>query len=132
MVIPMVPMRFVIWLITVPVIAFGPARVFQAVEQRINAKQGQVTQHWAFQPIRKPQPPDDPANSSKHPIDQFITARYRLKGIAPIGVTDRRTLLRRVTFDLIGLPPTPEEIRDYLADESPDAFARVVERLLAS
>ena len=77
-------------------------------------------------------PPPDPTGWALHPIDRFIAARHRAAGVRPVAPADRRTLLRRVTFDLIGLPPTPEEIADFLGDQRPDAFARVVERLLAS
>jgi hypothetical protein len=66
------------------------------------------------------------------PIDRFVLARLEAKGLAPVGSADKRTLIRRATFDLTGLPPTPEEIDAFLADSSPDAFARVVDRLLAS
>ena len=88
--------------------------------------------HWAFQPIKSVKPPADPTGWSSHPVDRFLAAKYRIAGVKPVADADRRTLLRRVTFDLIGLPPTPEEIESFLSDERPDAFARVVERLLAS
>jgi hypothetical protein len=90
--------------------------------------------HWAFEPVRSVNPPADPSGWSAHPIDRFIAAAHRAAGIRPVAQADRRTLIRRVTFDLIGLPPSPEEIEDFLADASPDAFAfaRVVERLLSS
>ena len=65
-------------------------------------------------------------------IDRFILAELEAHGLTPAGPADRRTLLRRATFDLTGLPPTPEEVDAFLADDSPDAFARVVDRLLAS
>ncbi|MBM4072941.1 MAG: DUF1553 domain-containing protein [Planctomycetes bacterium] len=89
--------------------------------------------HWAFQPIGNPPTPavkkaDWPANS----VDRFVLARLEDKGLSPSPAADRITLLRRATFDLIGLPPTPKEIDDFLADNSADAFARVVERLLSS
>ena len=77
-------------------------------------------------------PPPDPSGWSTAPIDRFVAARRRAAGLSPVRRADRRTLIRRVTFDLIGLPPTPEEIADFLADRSPDAFSRVVDRLLAS
>jgi len=83
---------------------------------------------WAFQPL--PTPTAAPATSAQ--IDGFIAARLGKAGLTPTPRADKRTLLRRVTFDLIGLPPTPEEVAAFLADDSPDAFARVVERLLAS
>jgi hypothetical protein len=92
-------------------------------------------QHWAFKSVGNPEPPEvsDPARISS-PIDAFILARLDEQGISPSPRADRRTLLRRVTFDLIGLPPTPDEIDDFLSDPRPDeqAFAEVVDRLLAS
>src|SRR6266404_1510798 len=83
---------------------------------------------WAFQPVRKPAVPDVKAASD---IDRFIQAKLQSQGLKPVKPADRRALIRRVTFDLIGLPPTPEEVDAFLADESPGAFAKVVDRLLA-
>jgi hypothetical protein len=88
--------------------------------------------HWAFVPVRKPQPPHDPSGWAGGPLDCFIAAGQRQRGVRPMAPADRRTWLRRVTFDLIGLPPTPEEIAAFLADPSAEAHARVVDRLLAS
>ena len=68
----------------------------------------------------------------RSPLDRFILAKLEASGPAPAPEADKRTLIRRATFDLIGLPPTPEEVEAFLADDSPDAFARVVDRLLAS
>ncbi len=88
---------------------------------------------WSFQPFRRETPPavkDTTWACSE--IDRFILAGLEANGLTPAAAADRRTLLRRATFDLTGLPPTPEEIDAFLADESPDAFARVVDRLLAS
>ncbi|MCA1595975.1 MAG: DUF1549 and DUF1553 domain-containing protein, partial [Chloroflexi bacterium] len=68
----------------------------------------------------------------KSPIDAFVESRLEHRGLAPAPAADRRTLIRRATYDLIGLPPTQDEINDYLVDRSPDAFAHVVDRLLAS
>ena len=65
-------------------------------------------------------------------VDRFILSRLEERGIRRTSLADKRTLLRRATFDLTGLPPTPEETADFLADESPEAFVKVVERLLAS
>ncbi|HEX2473470.1 MAG TPA: PSD1 and planctomycete cytochrome C domain-containing protein [Lacipirellulaceae bacterium] len=88
---------------------------------------------WSFRPISDP-PPPDVTNTSwpQTPIDAFVLARLEEAGLAPSLPADKRTLIRRTTFDLTGLPPTPEEIAAFLADDSPDAFARVVDRLLAS
>ena len=88
---------------------------------------------WSFQPIRKPDLPK--VNNQawiKTPIDVFILARLEEKQLRPVNLADRRTMIRRANFDLIGLPPTPEEVEAFLKDESPDAFAQVVDRLLAS
>ncbi len=88
---------------------------------------------WAFQPVRPVAAPtvkDIAAAPSE--IDRFILAKLEAKGLSFAPPADKRTLLRRATFDLIGLPPTPAEIAAFLADSSPDAFSRVVERLLAS
>jgi mono/diheme cytochrome c family protein len=88
---------------------------------------------WAFKPVVRPQIPisRDP-KGSENPIDAFILAKLRDKGLSPAPPADRRTLIRRATYDLTGLPPTPEEIDAFLKDDSPDAFAGVVDRLLAS
>jgi mono/diheme cytochrome c family protein len=89
--------------------------------------------HWAFQPIQnEPPPPVQAGHWPTTSIDRFILAKLEEKGLTPSPGADRRTLIRRATFDLIGLPPTPEEIAAFEADSSPDAFARVVDRLLAS
>jgi hypothetical protein len=88
--------------------------------------------HWAFVPARKPQPPADPSGWASSPLDCFIAAGQRQRGVRPVMEADRRTWLRRVTFDLIGLPPTPAEIAAFLADLSAEAQVRVVDRLLAS
>jgi mono/diheme cytochrome c family protein len=92
-----------------------------------------ASQHWAFQPVRRPAPPDTPhSNGPAHPVDAFVSSRLDAEGLAPNSAADHRTLIRRATYDLTGLPPTPEEIRAFLEDASPGAFERVVERLLAS
>lgn len=91
--------------------------------------------HWAFQPPRLPPVPEiiEPGDSAPlPPIDAFVAAARQAKGLRAVGPADRRLLLRRVYFDLIGLPPTPEEIESFLADTSPDAYEKVVDRLLAS
>ncbi len=89
--------------------------------------------HWAFQPIPDVEPPaeSDPL-WSKNPIDRFVRARLRQAGMEPAVAADRRTLIRRATFDLTGLPPTPEETAAFIADPAEDAFDRVVDRLLSS
>ena len=89
--------------------------------------------HWAAQPVRAvafPQVRD--AKWAVSPIDTFISARLEKADLVPSPPADRRTLLRRATFDLIGLPPSAEEIAAFERDVAPDAFAKVIERLLAS
>ncbi len=94
----------------------------------------QARRHWAFQPPRRPPVPavQHPSFRIEHPIDAFIAAAWQPHGLQPVGEADKRTLLRRVYFDLIGLPPSPEEVEAFLADTSPQAFEKVVDRLLAS
>jgi len=87
-------------------------------------------QHWALvAPVRR-QPPT--VAGSTHPIDRFLAGRLKAAGLAPNPPAEAATLIRRVTLDLTGLPPTPEEVDAFLADPSPAAFERVVDRLLAS
>jgi hypothetical protein len=85
---------------------------------------------WAFRPVAKPALPE--VDGAETAIDRFVLARLREKGLAATEKADKRTLLRRVYFDLIGLPPTPEQVDAFLAEDAPDAFARVVNELLAS
>ena len=75
---------------------------------------GFAARHWAFERVKAVEPPPDPTGWSDRPIDRFIAARRRAAGLRPVRPADRRTLIRRVTFDLIGLPPTPEEVADFL------------------
>jgi hypothetical protein len=97
------------------------------------ASQAESRVHWSFEPIRNPLPPAvRDTGWAKTTIDPFILARLEAIGLRPAPPADRLTLIRRVTFDLTGLPPTPEEIDAFLEDSSPDAYEKVVERLLAS
>ena len=93
----------------------------------------EARRHWAFRPIRKSTPPEvrDPG-WVRTPVDAFVLAKLEAKGWTPSPPADRRDLIRRVTFDLTGLPPTPEEAEAFAADESADAYEKVVDRLLAS
>jgi hypothetical protein len=89
--------------------------------------------HWAFQPVRLPPAPSvQRVGWLKEPLDSFVLARLEAAGIAPGQLADKRTLVRRATIDLTGLPPTPAEVDEFLNDNSADAFAKVVDRLLAS
>jgi len=88
---------------------------------------------WAFQPVRVQRLPRvRDRHWFRNPIDQFVLFRLEASGLSPAEPADRRTLIRRATFDLHGLPPTPQEVADFVRDDSPDAFERLVERLLNS
>jgi hypothetical protein len=93
----------------------------------------QARRFWSFRPVQDP-----PLPRVRHSewvgndVDRFIVAGYESRGLTPVPPADKRALLRRATFDLTGLPPTPEEVDAFLADAAPDAFAKVVDRLLAS
>src|SRR5262245_35128445 len=90
--------------------------------------------HWAYQPVRRPVIPDVSNSQApiRNPIDAFIQERLMREGLQASPEADRRTLIRRVTLDLTGLPPTPQEVRAVLNDKSPDAYEKVVDRLLSS
>jgi len=102
-------------------------------EAPASEKPGDPAQFWSFQPVRKVTPP--PVKDQawvRSNIDRFILAAIEAKGLKPAKEAEKRTLIRRATFDLTGLPPTPEEVEAFVADQAPDAFSRVVDRLLAS
>jgi hypothetical protein len=104
----------------------APLGVYTAVERR----------HWAFQKRATPEIPKftEAADQAwaKNPVDAFVLARLKKAGLSPAPEADRRTLIRRATFTLIGLPPTPEEVEAFVRDTSPNAWEKVVDRLLAS
>jgi hypothetical protein len=88
-----------------------------------------AAKHWAFKPVVRPALPK---GSAANPIDRFVVARLNESRLSLSARANRRTLIRRATFDLHGLPPTPEEIDNFLKDDAPDAYERLIERLLAS
>jgi hypothetical protein len=95
--------------------------------------------HWAWQPVTRPAVPSphriEPTGEAwpaRNEIDRFLQVKLAEKGLAPAAEADRLTLIRRLSFDLLGLPPTPEDAATFVADESPDAYERLVDRLLAS
>jgi mono/diheme cytochrome c family protein len=99
-------------------------------------KQDAADEWWSLKPLVKPavpkvESPGDPA-WVRTAVDHFVLARLHDKGLSPAPPAERRTLLRRVMFDLVGLPPTPEETAEFLADDATDAYERLVDRLLAS
>jgi hypothetical protein len=88
---------------------------------------------WSFQPIRKQAAPKVKDESwIRSPIDRFVLANLESRGLSPMRAADKRTLIKRASFDLIGLPPTPEDVEAFSKDSSPDAFVKVVDRLLDS
>ncbi len=93
-----------------------------------------ATKHWAFQKVSNPPVPKpaDPKHFIQNPIDSFVLAKLAEKKLTPSQKADKHTLIRRVTYDLIGLPPTPAEVDAFLADSSPSAYEKVVDRLIAS
>jgi hypothetical protein len=104
--------------------ASKPARVIDIEEGR---------KHWAFQPLASVEPPDvNDVEWCRTSVDRFILARLEERGLTPMPEADRRVLIRRAAFDLTGLPPTPEEVEAFVHDPAPDAFDRLVDRLLDS
>ena len=97
------------------------------------ARAQQAARHWAFQPLQQPAiPGGDDHPGTRNAIDRFIQARLDREEVQQSPSADRVTLIRRVTLDLLGLPPTPREVNDFLQDRRPDAYQRLVDRLLAS
>jgi hypothetical protein len=107
-----------------------PAAQPAAVQEGIDLEAGR--KFWAFQPLKAYPAPAADNGWPASPIDHFLLRKLKEKNISPAPQADKRTLLRRASFDLTGLPPTPEEIEAFLNDDSPQAFAKVVDRLLAS
>ena len=110
----------------VSLLAFAPASFALAGPATMPAD-------WAFQAVHRPSiPAVVDATWARNPIDQFVLANMSAAGLTPAVEADKLTLIRRVTFDLTGLPPTPQEIRAFVADKSPVAYEKLVDRLLAS
>jgi hypothetical protein len=102
------------------------ARVTEAFGRKARVQ----SEHWAFQPVQRPTVPTHPGSSN--PIDAFIQASLQARGLSLSPEADRNTLIRRLSLDLLGLPPTPDEVKDFVEDSSPDAYTRLVDRLLSS
>ena len=89
--------------------------------------------HWAFQPVRRPDPPVvNDEGWGRTPLDAFVFAKLAEQHLSPSREATRLELVRRATFDLTGLPPTPEEVQQFLDDDSPRAYEHLIDRLLAS
>ena len=96
-------------------------------------KKSKASEHWAFRPIAKPSIPIVKNKKwVKTPVDAFILAKLESQNLTPSPMADKRTLIRRATFDLTGLPPTPDEVDKFVADRSSNAYEKLVDRLLAS
>ncbi|MCA9027953.1 MAG: DUF1553 domain-containing protein [Planctomycetaceae bacterium] len=121
-----------------PLTADQIARLTTWIEQGAIAPENEQPEedprnHWAFRvPICPPLPEISDSAWSLNPIDRFIAQEHKAHGLTPQPLADRSLLLRRVSLDLIGLPPTADELRAFLADDSPDAYERMVDRLLES
>jgi cytochrome c553 len=111
-----------------------PASRLKASSPDFQAELHERARFWSFQALRDPGPPaaGEPPGWARNPIDRFILAGLESKGLKPSPEAPRRTLIRRLSYDLTGLPPPRHEIEAFLADRSPDAYERLVERLLAS
>ncbi|MCA9079274.1 MAG: DUF1549 domain-containing protein [Planctomycetaceae bacterium] len=97
---------------------------------RLSEPQVTDTDWWSLRPLQRPAVPAVPGVA--HPVDRFIQAKLQAAGLASATRADRRTLIRRLSYDLLGLPPTAKEVHEFVNDESPDAYARLVDRYLAS
>ena len=108
-------------------------RVAGAGGGKLSGLTDKAREHWAFQPVKDPAIPRVHNKSwARNPVDAFVLARLEQNEMKPSPQAAKETLLRRATYDLIGLPPTPDEVRAFAADQSPNAFEKVVDRLLAS
>ncbi len=108
-------------------------RIGAATGGKLSGLTDKARQHWAYKPVVKPA---IPAVKNRAwcitPVDAFVLQKIEEKGMAPSPLADKETLLRRATYDLTGLPPSPTEVADFLKDQTPNAFVKVVDRLLAS
>ena len=115
----------------------------KAMASKLSGLTDKARSHWAYQPVKKPPVPTALKNRGWlendalpkgvfNPVDSFVLQKLEEKGMTPSPMANKATLLRRATYDLTGLPPTPKELDNFDADKSPDAFVKVVDRLLAS
>lgn len=111
---------------------FALAIGYLAANQAVAENSSNKETPWAFEPLQSAQPPSEVSGQVENAIDRFILAKLDQNGIRPNPPADKRTLIRRAYFDLIGLPPTPEQIEDFLCDTSPEAYQNMVNDLLAS
>ena len=119
---------------------FGPERLFKPLDPRVIATSARpptnaaTSSHWSFQSVKRPAVPrvDRARSKTRNEVDAFVAASLAEKSTSLRAEADRRTLIRRVSIDLIGLPPSPEEVAAFIADRDPKAYERLIDRLLAS
>ncbi len=113
--------------------AADPRTSTVATASKLTGLTDKARAHWAYQPVKQPAVPQvKNAAWVRMPVDNFVLAKLEQNGMRPNALANKESLIRRATFDLIGLPPTPEEVQAFVGDASPDAFEKVVDRLLAS
>ncbi len=124
------------WLALAVVMHAGRLRAAEVTPAGGGRKEFQITtndrSHWAFQKLGAPVPPPSSAREKRHPIDAFIANRLEQRGLIANPPASRRELIRRATYDLTGLPPSPAEVDAFVADDSPQAWEKLIDRLLAS
>ncbi|HIG81193.1 MAG TPA: DUF1549 domain-containing protein, partial [Verrucomicrobiales bacterium] len=108
-----------------------PAKDIAKIRQWIS-EGGKWTQHWAYRPLDSKPPAVNGKTQARNQIDWFVYAKLKTVGVPPSPVADRPTLIKRLNYDLLGLPPTPLEVDNFVNDKSPDAYGKLVDRLLAS
>ena len=125
--------RHVLFAVAYALAALDPPASASALESQSHAITDEHRQFWSFRPVSEPAPPAvSDGGWSRNDIDRFVFAKLQAEGLTPAAEADRVTLIRRATFDLHGLPPTPAEVSAFVADPSPDAYEKLVDRLLAS
>ena len=126
-------MRALLWLLPLALVSDGGSLALAAAQPVLRKVDSHGDAHWAFKAPVRPRPPETKNKRwRRNPIDQFILARLEKENLEPSPEADKITLLRRLNLDLIGLPPTMAEVEAFLADKSPEAYEKQVERLLAS
>ena len=126
------PVRKLGWILS---ILFGSHTAWLCLAAEQAQLPVQKQEHWAFRPVARSAVPNVASKTGalfQNAVDSFIATQLTISGHGLSAPADRMTLLRRVTFDLIGLPPTPDEVTEFLTDESPDAYERIVDRLLSN
>ncbi|MCA9004617.1 MAG: DUF1549 domain-containing protein, partial [Planctomycetaceae bacterium] len=126
-------MRFLLFAATLLLVCSSSLKAEEAAKLSEEPITEADREHWSFQPIKRPALPVIKNQTwSRTPVDHFILAELEVKSLEPAPEASRTTLIRRLYFDVIGLPPMPEEVEAFLADQSPHAYEKLVDRLLSS